>query len=190
MKSNIEEITKAYFETKGYLVAGDVSFFLPREKVGKKVSGWSDIDILGYKKDELVIVECKEFLGTATAEKEAEKILKHFKNVEDFLRKGDAYHESPYKELITDKIKIRKIVVVNYPNPPRAVELLKSKNIEVIEMKTILEELIHSVVEVGKKFEKRKTGAGGKEQDLIRYLIKQLVNRGFIKEEFLKNEST
>jgi len=47
--------------SKGYLVVENVLFFVPREKSGKKVSGWSDIDLIAYKKGEIKIVQCKEF---------------------------------------------------------------------------------------------------------------------------------
>jgi len=87
MLSNLEEIAKRYFMLKGYLVAENVLFFLPREKEGKKVSGWSDIDIFAYKKGEISIVQCKEFLGNKKIEKIVKDILNWFNKAEEFVKK-------------------------------------------------------------------------------------------------------
>jgi len=71
---------------------------------------------------------------------------------------------------------------VNYPDPPGAIRALKEKGIKVIEMSEMITELIHSVKESEEKLKSRKTGARGKELDLIRYLIKTPIDRKQIKE--------
>lgn len=175
MLSNLEEIARRYFMSKGYLVSENVLFFLPREKEGKKVSRWSDIDILAYKKYEICIVQCKEFLGTTKKEKVVERILSWFDKAEEFVRR-----ENPYRELITENTQIKKILIVNYPNPPGAIEALRENGIKVIEMDEMIRELINSVKEKVEKFKSRKTGATGKELDLVRYFIKTLIDKKII----------
>ncbi len=180
MHSNLEEIAKRFFMSKGYLVAENVLFFLPAERERKKVSGWSDIDILAYKKSEIVIVQCKEFLGTEESERVVNKILNWFEKAEEFIK-----NEKPYKDLVTEDTQIKKCVVLNFPQPKKAVKRLKKPGIEVIDMETIVKELISSVKEKIEKYEKRRTGARGKEIDLIRYFIKILLERSFLRSEKL-----
>ena len=41
-----EEIVRKYFELQGYFVQADVPYFKPKEKTGKKSSGYGDIDLI------------------------------------------------------------------------------------------------------------------------------------------------
>jgi len=41
-----EEIVSQYFELNGYFVQTDVLYFKPKEKTGKKSSGYGDIDLI------------------------------------------------------------------------------------------------------------------------------------------------
>ncbi|RLE91304.1 MAG: hypothetical protein DRN04_13140 [Thermoprotei archaeon] len=49
------------------------SFFIPREMSGKKVSDWTDIDILTYNGEELHIVQCKPFLDRSKPKKKQKR---------------------------------------------------------------------------------------------------------------------
>lgn len=175
MISNLEEIAKRFFMSKGYLVAENVLFFVPREKSGKKVSGWSDIDLIAYKKGEIKIVQCKEFLGTKKISVITKEIKKWFELAEEFLK-----NESDYKELITSETEIKRCIVVNSKNPPGAIKNLEREGFEIYDMDEMLKDLIHSIKSREDIYRKRKTGASGKELDIIRYLIKVLIDRKFL----------
>jgi len=161
--------------SKGYLVVENVLFFVPREKSGKKVSGWSDIDLIAYKKGEIKIVQCKEFLGNKKISVITKEIKKWFEFAEEFLK-----NESDYKELITSETKIKRCIVVNSKNPPGAIKILEREGFEIYDMDEMLKELIHSIKSREDTYRERKTGASGKELDIIRYLIKVLIDRKFL----------
>jgi len=55
-KSYVDEIVIRYLMKEGYLISQSIWFPLPKEKTGKKVSGWSDIDIFAVKPNELPLV--------------------------------------------------------------------------------------------------------------------------------------
>jgi len=103
--------------------------------------------------------------------------LDWFNKAEEFIKR-----ENPYKELITENTQIKKVLLVNYPNPSGAVETLRRRGIEVIEIERIIKELIKSVREREDEFLERGTGATGKELDLLRYFIKTLIDRKLLKE--------
>lgn len=48
----IEILTAKWLEYQGYLTQSRITFWLPKEKTGKRQSQWSDMDILAINEDE------------------------------------------------------------------------------------------------------------------------------------------
>ena len=65
--SYVEEVATRYFMKK-YLVNQNIWFYRSKEETGKRVSGWSDIDLFALKPEECLVIQCKSFLGTKKAE--------------------------------------------------------------------------------------------------------------------------
>lgn len=83
--SYVDEIIVRYLMKKSYLISQGIWFQMPKEKTGKKVSGWSDIDILAVKPNESpLIIQCKSFLGTGSYDKVVRDVIEWFKNAMNF----------------------------------------------------------------------------------------------------------
>jgi len=96
-------------------------FPLAKEKTGKKVSGWSDIDIFAVKPGEPpLIIQCKSFSGTEKSAKIVEKVISWFNNAVEFLK------ESDYKKWAPNE-SYKKIFVVD-ASVKKTEEELKKKN--------------------------------------------------------------
>ena len=87
----VEELALRYFEKDGYITMSNVQFQLDKEKAGKKVAGWSDIDLIAIKPEEIAIVQCKSFLGTKKAELIAKEIIDWFFNAVDLIKNDDSW---------------------------------------------------------------------------------------------------
>jgi len=87
--SYVEDLAARYYMKKGYLVSQNIQFRLPKE--GKKVTGWSDIDVFALAPGEAIIVNCKSFLGTKRAEEIASDLDRWFDNAIAFLQESDKY---------------------------------------------------------------------------------------------------
>ena len=66
--SYVDEIVARFYLLKGYFISQGVWFMLGKKK-GNKQGNWTDIDILAINHEELLIIQCKSFLGTGKAEK-------------------------------------------------------------------------------------------------------------------------
>ena len=107
-KSYVDEIIVRYLMKEGYLISQGVWFSLPKEKTGKKVSGWSDIDIFAVRPDEPpLVIQCKSFSGTEKSTKIVERVTNWFNNAIEFLENSD------YKKWALNG-EYRKIFVVDY----------------------------------------------------------------------------
>jgi len=66
----VEHVVEEYYKMKGYMISRRVKYKTP--KPNGKMSNWKDIDILAVNEDEVLVVECKSFLGVLRGEKEEE----------------------------------------------------------------------------------------------------------------------
>lgn len=178
MLSNLEELAKRYFMVEGYLVMENVLFFLPREQTGKRVSGWSDIDVLGYKKNKIAIVQCKEFLGTKSIECIVKDLDEWFNSAEAFLRSK----HSPLKVLVGPDTQLVRFLVIGHEPSDTQRKRLASIGVNTLSVKDILVALISNVTDQISELSARGTGARGKELDLIRYTLKKMIEHGLISE--------
>jgi hypothetical protein len=80
-----ETLISQWLRMKGYIVQTPVNF---RRMRGEVVKGrfWSDIDIVGTREEEVVIIECQEWL-TASMKKTIESLETKFTNAKQFLLK-------------------------------------------------------------------------------------------------------
>jgi len=170
----IEEIVARYYQKLGFFVIVNYSFFVPREESGKKVGGWSDIDVLAYNGRELHVVQCKSFLGMKKAKDAAKNVLRWFEVALKHLEKDPKLRE------LAKQSKVVKRVVLQTPQPKSAVEMLKSSGIEVV----VLSDMIKELIEVVKKeLEEYKTHGGriGKETDVLLAFVREMVHSGIVK---------
>ena len=175
-RSYVEEIALRYYQKAGYMVMPNVLFFIPRERTGKKVSGWSDIDILAYRPGELLIIQCKSFLGTRKDEEIVSEIKEWFDEAFDFCRSNE-----PYSKLLEEAEKaggVKKVLVVDCAQPKRAIKMLKEAGIEVVLLDELIRRLFELVEEHIKQAKRRGTGAVGKEEDLLLRFVMKLIMMG------------
>jgi len=170
LTSWIEEIVARYYQKQGFFVITNYPFFIPREKSGKNVGGWSDIDILAYNREELHVVQCKPFLGKRKANEEARRILKWFNYALNHLRK-----DNKFNYIIDENAKIVKRVILQSPQPKKAIKILEEKDIEVIVLKDVIKELIDIIKDEIEKYRKEGRGRIGKEDDTLLSFIRELI---------------
>jgi len=171
----IEEIVARYYQKLGFFVIMDYKFFIPREVSGKKVGGWSDIDVLAYNGEELHVVQCKPFLGRSKAEREVKNILSWFEIAVNHVE-GDP----KIGELVKHN-KIVKRVVIQFPQPKKAIEMLRSQGIEVIPLKEVIKELINLIKKEVEEYRREGRGRIGKEDDVLLAFIRELILSKIIK---------
>lgn len=169
MGSWIEEIVARRYQKLGFFVIMDYKFFVPREISGKKVGGWSDIDVLAYNGEELHVVQCKQFLGMKKAENVARDILRWFEIAVNHIE-GDA----KIRELARHS-RIVKRVVIQFPHPKRAVEMLRSHGVEVVLLREVIKELIDLAKKEIEGYRKEGRGRIGKEDDVLLAFIRELI---------------
>lgn len=174
--SYVEEVTKRYLVKEGYLVMQNVWFELDKKMTNKKVSGWSDIDILAIKTNEILLIQCKSFLGDKKHEDTFTKIITHFNNATVYL------NNSPYQEWLPGKT-FRKICVVDTP-VQITVQKLKENGIEIWLYEDLLIKILQKLQKEQEKMNKK--GRIGKEDDLLLRVLTDLIRRDFIKKEKLQ----
>lgn len=175
-QSYVDEIVVRYLMKRGYLILQGIWFPLKREKTGKKVSAWSDIDIFAVKPNEpLLIIQCKSFLGTAKSEEIVNKIVKWFEYAEDYLK------NSTYNKWAINGI-FKKVLVVDWTVKQTEKELIK-RNIEVWLYKDILKELLEMIQNEQKTMKK---GHIGKEEDTLLKIFSDMLRQELIDKEKIK----
>lgn len=156
-----------YFEKKGYLVVSNIRFQLKKERTGKSVAGWSDIDLIALGLNEVIVVQCKSFLGTEKSEKIAKKIADWFKHVMDFLK-----HDNIWKNWLKGRT-LRKCLVVD-ATVMKTESVLEKKGIEIIHYEGMLTELLQIL--------KSGMARKGKDDAIIRLLC-AMIDKGLFIED-------
>jgi len=164
----VEELALRYFEKKHYLVIPNIRFQLKKRIIGRKVAGWSDIDMIALSINELLIVQCKSFIGTAKSEKIANDITNWFKYTELFLKE-----DSNWKKWVKGR-SITKYLIVDHTVKKTEVSL-KEKDIKVLYYGDLLKELINIL----KSGEARK----GKEDDAIIRLLCAMIDKKMLNQK-------
>jgi len=177
--SYVDEIVSRYLMKEGYLISQGIWFQVPKEKRGKKVSGWSDIDIFAVKPNEPpLVIQCKSFSGTEKSTKIIEKVINWFDDAIEFLKNSD------YKNWAPNGI-YRKVFVVDY-SVRKIEEGLKRNEIEVWKYEDILKKLLKKLNEEQKRL---LPGRIGKEEDTLLRIFSDMVRRKLINEKELELES-
>jgi len=181
-KSYVDEIVVRYLMREGYLISQGIWFSLAREKTGKKVSGWSDIDIFAVKPDEPpLIIQCKSFSGTEKSEKIVERIINWFNIAEDFLKATDYKKWAPKGEY-------KKVFVVD-ASVKKTEKSLKNNNIEVWDYKDVLKKLLKKLKDAQEKITKEKgQGRIGKEEDVLLRIFSDMIRRNIISTKTFEDE--
>lgn len=167
----VEELALRYFDKRDYLVFPNIRFQLKKERTGKKVAGWSDIDLIALKSRELIIVQCKSFIGTKKAEKIADELKNWFDNVVYFLKEDNSW-----KNWLRGRV-IKKYLIVDFTI--KKVEfILEQKGIKIFYYGELLKELLKIL-----KFGKRRKG---KEDDAIIRLLCAMIDKKMINPDLIK----
>jgi len=184
--SYVEEITNAWFKTKGFLVTKNVWF----QKSGPKRS-WTDIDVLAFKPGELVICSCKAFLGNKKAERAAADLKKWFDEAEDFITR-DFRHQH-----LKEGARLIKLIVVDTPGSKKIFNEVKLYGIEIIQLRSCYKEIISNIIEgwrksnphyakEGKFWLKSPQMSWGKEEGMVERLTIALLAWDYLKEDLVK----
>lgn len=163
--SYVEDITSEFYRLKGYFISKDIPYQIPKKVSGKKVSGWKDIDVLAINDKEVLIIECKAFLGYEKSDKVTQDLLQRFKYAEKAVKNNI--------QLAKNK-RIRKILVVD-SSIKKVENELKKKGITVHSLEDIMKEFL----DILRK--RLKTGRVGKEQHPITRTLIFLLECGFLK---------
>ncbi|RLG05642.1 MAG: hypothetical protein DRN61_00020 [Thaumarchaeota archaeon] len=169
MNNYVEELVEAWLKFNGYITCRNVPFWKPESK-GRRQPQWGDIDVLGIKDDEAILVECKEFLGTKRIEEWPIELSQEFKEAEEVLKgKVKNPYGVPCPNLSKKKIK-RLLVAVSPKNLKSYKDALEPQGIEVKSFKKVLNEILeylykHMDIKPGR------AGKYGKHYGLIRFLI-------------------
>lgn len=161
----VEQLALRYFGKKGYIVQPSVWFQLDKAKTGKKVGGWSDIDLVALSQQELVIIQCKAFFGVKKAEAVVQGLVVWFRQAESFLRK-----DPMWKPWLEGREIVKCMVVDHFVK--KAERLLSDQGIQILLYEDVLKELL-LLLQKGKA---RK----GKEDDAIIRLLVAMIDKGFV----------
>lgn len=167
----LEEVVSQLFKLRGYIVLENEDLPMP-----KGVPGRGEADIIAFKDGKLVHVECMAYWGTMPKNKAFQQLNNKFKRVQ-------AHIFEKYNFLKQYEPIIKIFVVGGRADNPRAngpwnrlQEFCGKERIELIEVNTIVEDLIR---ELREKYPKRK-GIVGKEEGIARFLI-HLIYNDFLK---------
>jgi len=168
----VEELALRYFEKKGYLISSNIRFQLKKEWTGKKVAGWSDIDMVALNNHEFIIIQCKSFIGIKESSKIAEEITKWFRYAERFLRE-----DTFWKQWLEGR-EIKRYLIVDV-SVKKAEQILQKNGIKTLYYSDLLSELLN-LLKSGKA---RK----GKEDDAIIRLLCALIDKKMLNLKIFKN---
>lgn len=135
----VEELASRYYLKRGYLVIPNTRFQLDKAKTGKKVSGWSDIDLLAISQSEVLIIQCKSFLGTKRASAIARDIIDWFDYALNYLKKDETW------SVWLSGRETKRILVVDC-SVSKAEDILKQNDIEIHLYDDLLKELLQKLV--------------------------------------------
>lgn len=161
----VEELALRYFEKKGYVTASNIRFQLDKRKTRKKVAGWSDIDLLAVNPDEIVIIQCKSFLGTGPADKIAKSLIAWFGSALEFLKK-----DSDWSKWFNGR-KVKKLLIVDW-SVKKTENILKDDGIEIM----YYDDMLKNLISILKSGDARK----GKEDDAIIRLLCAMIDKKLI----------
>lgn len=169
----VEELAERYFSKKGYIVIPNIRFQLDKQKTAKKVAGWSDIDMLALNPKEILIVQCKSFLGTKKSEEISSEILKWYEYAEHYIN-----NEPCWKQWL-DGRETKWILIVDW-SVKKAEDILKKKRVDVILYDDILIELLSRL--------SSKDWRKGKEDDSIIRLLCAMIDSELIDFDKIKKK--
>jgi len=168
----VEELALRYFDKINYLTVPNIRFQLKKEWTGKKIQGWSDIDLLAINQNEIIIVQCKTFIGTKKSEIISEEIISWFNYVVKYITCDEKWSTWANKRNIKKYLIVDSTVKCTEDN-------LKKNDIVIISYEKILIDLIN-LLKDGKS---RK----GKEDDIIIRLLCSLIDKHLLNPTIIKN---
>ncbi len=141
-KNYLEAFAEQWLRLQGYVTWCNVWYWRPVDEHVKQAQ-WSDIDVIGFKSNEAILVACESFLGVHTIKKVSEKIPDDFqKAMKVFTRKIKNPSGVPCPDL-SNVNNLRFLVIAEAPFKLDAYkQALAIKGIEVKSFKEILDDVI------------------------------------------------
>jgi len=165
MENYVEEIVEEWLKFKGYITIRDVPIW-KKANEKRKQGQWGDIDVIGIKKGEVVIVECKEFLGTKTIKKWAEETPEDFTEAINVLTNKVDNKGIPIPEINKDDKIIKYLIAAQPMNIESYKERLLPYNIEVKHFKEVINEILTHLISIGVL-----EGPYGKHSKYVRFFV-------------------
>lgn len=177
MENYIEQLVCEYYKTKGYLVF--TNLWIPFDSERTRTRGeflqkydaqsWTDVDVIARNNDELKLIQVKATINTKTV---AEKIVKYFDRVENYLNKGIAPDGISDISWWTRGVKVSKVVIFEDKySSPSYLKIMREKNIETVCFEDVFK-LIYKYVENKRGF---------KEQTAVMRLLNYLIKNKLVK---------
>lgn len=168
-KNYIEAVVEQWLRLDGYITWANIPYWRP-PSLTKRQGQWSDIDVLGLKPNEAVLVECEAFLGTRSIQKVEEETVDHFQTALEVL-KGQVPNPMgvpcPTLRGLKDD-QVRLLLVAETPLALNSYkEALRPKGVEVKLLKEVLAEILSHL----RKHIKNWSRIGKHEDFLMRLLI-------------------
>ena len=135
------ELAQRFFMCRNYLISIRYPFKIKRQsKGGRIIESVKFIDILAYRRSELILVRCISFKNVKKIKRSIQKLVSWFKAAEDYLKEEIANKKFPVENINV----IHKVIIISDEELEERKELLKilkSRGIEIITTSTILSEL-------------------------------------------------
>jgi len=169
----VEDIVSHYYKLKGYLVIENEDLLMPRTPT-RQVRGHSDIDVIAIKDDQIIHIECQTWWGPGKKDelREFQRLLDRFT-----LAPNAIFNKYRFLNPMSFNI-VNKFVTSGKPkrsrNGPwdRLETFCNTNNIELIEINTIIDELIKIL-----KIKFPQPEKLGKEHGIARFLIHLIQNK-------------
>ncbi|RLG88144.1 MAG: hypothetical protein DRO15_03520 [Thermoprotei archaeon] len=166
------ELAQRFFLCKGYLISIRYPFKMRRQgKGGKIIESTKFVDILAYRRNELILIRCASFKNVRRIKRAVQKLKLWFKAAENYLEEEIANGKFP-----ANNIKfIRRVIIIPDEELEKRTDLLnvlKSQGINVITASTILSELEKCIEEREAIRSGEERGEGDLFLSLIRFTLR------------------
>lgn len=190
-KNHLEELVAQLWRLKGYVVLENMTFFLSSGE-NRQVGGHSDADVIALKDGEVVHIECQTNWVPDRSKRNSQhqKLLNRFQAAEQIFPQIYSAIDSILSQ--SSPRHTRKIVVAGSPQNPRPdgpwaalQQFCQEHDITLIETGQVLREIVQVL---RSRYPHPSERIGKEESFVVRTLI-ELIRRGMINLEEVKNEA-
>jgi hypothetical protein len=167
--SYVEEIAEAWCQNNGYLTHKDFPFRIKRKT--SKQFGWSDIDVLAFKRGETLIINCKTWIHA----NDVKKILNDMLSAKAFII------DKSKEFAISKNIKLKFVIDV-WSHGKKFDKEFKANSVERLDVKELIRQLLISLT----RDYIRRDHYFGKETNPINRLFISMAYNNLISDELKK----